>query len=292
MPLESRFVAFAADMPFLSLEEPLIIAGMRGMAGHAAVVTETNQVIVGGSHLFADLGMASQTCIDPDRDVLSRMAIVAAGGVGLVQNIADQRPPVAAVRVMTGPAVARFGRKVGMLLPHRRERVTAQAERLGFLDQQAWIRRLVRLVAGVTLPFGVGRVGKLVVLGQPGMAGEAGFSRTVAEQSGEFRGVGIMAGQAFPLAHRLMHCPLTDFRFNLGMTGIAKVLHLLLEQSGVPGHVGAVAGAALPFGRRRMHHPLLEGGAVMAFETVDSRRGSPLRRQKEEEERSRDQCWL
>jgi hypothetical protein len=41
-----------------------------------------------------------------------------------------------------------------------------------------------------------------------------------------------------------------------------------------------------------MHHPLLEGGAVMAFETVDSRRGSPLRRQKEEEERSRDQCWL
>ena len=47
VPFESRFVTFAADMAFFSLEQPFIITGMRGMAGRAAVITIPNQMIVG-----------------------------------------------------------------------------------------------------------------------------------------------------------------------------------------------------------------------------------------------------
>ena len=45
--LESCFVALAADVPFLPLEQPIIIAGVRGMAGHTAVFFVANQVIMG-----------------------------------------------------------------------------------------------------------------------------------------------------------------------------------------------------------------------------------------------------
>jgi len=47
VPLESRFVTLSADVTFLSLEQPVIIAGMRGMTGHAAVIFVTDQVIMG-----------------------------------------------------------------------------------------------------------------------------------------------------------------------------------------------------------------------------------------------------
>ena len=44
--LESCFVTLAADMTFLPLEQPVIIACMGGMACYAAIITVTNQVIV------------------------------------------------------------------------------------------------------------------------------------------------------------------------------------------------------------------------------------------------------
>ena len=47
VPLESRFVTLAADVTFLALEQPFIIAGVRGMTGHAAVIFVTDQVIMG-----------------------------------------------------------------------------------------------------------------------------------------------------------------------------------------------------------------------------------------------------
>jgi len=47
VPLESRFVAETADMTFLALEQPLIIAGVGGMAGHTAIIFVTDQVIMG-----------------------------------------------------------------------------------------------------------------------------------------------------------------------------------------------------------------------------------------------------
>jgi hypothetical protein len=47
MPFEGRFMAGPADVPLHPLEKPIIIAGVRGMAGCASVFAETNQVIVG-----------------------------------------------------------------------------------------------------------------------------------------------------------------------------------------------------------------------------------------------------
>lgn len=44
--LESLLVALTADMPFLSLKQPPIIAGVRGMTSRAAIVFVTNQMIV------------------------------------------------------------------------------------------------------------------------------------------------------------------------------------------------------------------------------------------------------
>ena len=44
--LKSCFVALAADMTFLPLEQPIIIACMGRMACYAAIITVTNQVIV------------------------------------------------------------------------------------------------------------------------------------------------------------------------------------------------------------------------------------------------------
>ena len=46
MALESRCMALAADVTFLPFEQPIIIAGVRGMAGHTAVFFVTNQVIM------------------------------------------------------------------------------------------------------------------------------------------------------------------------------------------------------------------------------------------------------
>ena len=46
VPLESRFVTLAAVMTVPRLEKPFVIAGVWGMAGHAAIVFVSNQVIV------------------------------------------------------------------------------------------------------------------------------------------------------------------------------------------------------------------------------------------------------
>ena len=46
IPLESRFMTIAADMALLPLQQSVIISGMGGMAGYAAVFSVTDQVIV------------------------------------------------------------------------------------------------------------------------------------------------------------------------------------------------------------------------------------------------------
>lgn len=43
--------------------------------------------------------------------------------------------------------------------------VTTLAKRIGTLDQQTAIGRLMRLMTGVALPFGVGRMGVLELVG-------------------------------------------------------------------------------------------------------------------------------
>jgi hypothetical protein len=47
VPFESCFVALAADMTLLAFQQPLIIAGVRGMTGHASVIFVADKMIVG-----------------------------------------------------------------------------------------------------------------------------------------------------------------------------------------------------------------------------------------------------
>ena len=63
--------------------------------------------------------MTSEAGIDFDRNPLPFMAILTSFRIRFMQDIADQGRPVAAVRVVTGTAVYRFFREIGMLLPNR-----------------------------------------------------------------------------------------------------------------------------------------------------------------------------
>jgi hypothetical protein len=47
VPLECRFVALSTDMALLAFEQPLIITGMRRVTSHTAIVTVSNQMVVG-----------------------------------------------------------------------------------------------------------------------------------------------------------------------------------------------------------------------------------------------------
>jgi hypothetical protein len=96
------------------------------------------------------------------------------------------------------------------------------------------------------------------------MTGEAELRGSAFKQSVIVRGMGIVAAQAFALAHGLMHYPLAAFTVFLAMAGLAQVAHLLLEHPLVSRHMRAVAGAAFPFRHRLMLHFFLEGGAVVA----------------------------
>jgi hypothetical protein len=93
-------MAGAADMPLLALEQPRFVAGMRGVAGNAAVIAVAHQMIMGRCHLFADTGMTFQAIVNRNRSSLAGMTILAAGRIRLVQDIADHGRTITAVRAV------------------------------------------------------------------------------------------------------------------------------------------------------------------------------------------------
>ena len=117
--LKGGRVALPAGVPFLPFQQPLIITGVRRMAGHAAIFLIANQVVVGGRHLLTDLGMAKQAGIDRHRGIFPGMTIGATLGVRLMQNVPDQARPIAAMRIVTGPAVFQISGEIGMFPLHR-----------------------------------------------------------------------------------------------------------------------------------------------------------------------------
>ena len=228
--------------------------------------------------------MTFETCINRDWYAFTGMAILASISIGFVQDIADQCRSVAAMRVVTGTAVAKFSRKVGMLLPHRSKRVATQTKRLRLLDQKVGVGRLMRLVAGGALSLGVGRMGILELLWHPGVAVEADARGTLTEQSGHIRGMRIVAVQALSLSNRSMYHAL-QFIYKIGVAGVTQVLYLLLQQAAEFGNMGVVAGEAITLGCRLMIHPFLKNITIMAGKTVNRRRSYPLAHQQQEQGR-------
>jgi hypothetical protein len=287
-PLEGPGMTRAANMNLLPFEQPLIIAGMRRMAGHAAVVAVPNQMIVGRSHLFADIGMTPETGIDGHRFILAGVAVLAILRIGWVQDVPNHRRPVAAVRTVAGTALAQFGREVGMLLLHRGQRMTPQAQRIPVSDQKIGVVRLVRPMTGEALSLGVRRVGMLELFGQISVAVETERRGGILQQRCLIRPMRIVTAQTFPLFNRLMHHALALFLGRLGVTGVAQIFHLFLQQAFIAGDMGAVAGKAFAIGRRRVIHLFLEIFPVVTVKTDDGCLGDSLDRQQEAHCRSQD----
>jgi hypothetical protein len=173
--LESIQVTGAANEALPPLKQPLVIAGMGGVAGSTAIFPISHQMVVCRGHLLADIIMATQTGIHAYRNTLAGMAVIAAGSIWLMQKVSNQSPVVAPVRAVAGSTAFHLGGITGMLLLNRLGRMTVQAKRVGLLDKQGGIGRLVCIMAGRAFPLCIGRMGKFELLGQTGVAGKAGF---------------------------------------------------------------------------------------------------------------------
>ena len=60
--------------------------------------------------------MTLEAGVDQDRDIFTGMTILAAFRIRLMQNVPDQRRPLAAMRIVAGTAVFQFGREIRVLL--------------------------------------------------------------------------------------------------------------------------------------------------------------------------------
>lgn len=198
--------------------------------------------------------MALKAGIDAHRNTFSGMAVIAAFRIGRMQNITNHPPAVASMGAMTGDTVLHLLGEIGMLLLHRIGRMAALAELFRGFDKQIAIGRLVHIMTGGALPFGVRRMGVPELLGQVCMAVEAELRCTRLEQLGRIRGMWVVAVNAFALLYWLVHLPLTAFDVRLVVTGKAYFFHLPLKHCGVPRHMRAVAGETFSGRYRLMLH--------------------------------------
>ena len=208
--------------------------------------------------------MTFETGVYQDRDTLAGMAILAAISIGLVQDISDQCRTVAAMGVVTGATIAQFGWIIAMLLPQRPKRVTSQAKRIWFFDQQISIGRLMRLMACGAFPLGIWRMSIFELPGQVGVAVEADIRGMLDEQSCLVRGMGFVTAQALSLFKRLVHYTLLLFIGYLGVAGKADVLHLFHKQAAESGYMGVVTAETISVDCRFMFHPFLKRIPFMA----------------------------
>lgn len=217
--------------------------------------------------------MALQAGVDTDRNTLTDMAIVTAGRVRFMQDIANQPFVVTPVRTVAAATTFHLGRVADMLRLDDLGRMTFPAKLVGSLDEQGSVGRLMGIMAGRTFPLGIGCVGKLERPRQSGVAGEAGLRRTGLEQIGLFRRMGVVTGKALPFPNRSMNDRLLQILAHLRVTGIAQLGDLPLQHAGVAGHVRVVTGAARPFCHRIMLDPLLKIGPLVTGKAVNSGRG-------------------
>lgn len=81
--------------------------------------------------------MTLQAGVDPNRNTLTGMAVLAAGSVGFMQNIANQPLIVTPMRAVTASAAFHLSRVAGMFLLNRLGRMAVQAKFISLLDKQS-----------------------------------------------------------------------------------------------------------------------------------------------------------
>lgn len=269
-------VAGTTDITLLAFEHTVAIAGMRRMACGTAVFPILDQMIMGRRHLRLNIVVTAEAGINADRDSLAFMAVIATFGIGWMQNVLDHPRPIAAMGVMTGSTIFHFHREIGMLLLDILRRVTTLAELLDGFREQIIVSRLMRVVADGALPLGVGWMRMLELLWKIRMAGKTEVGTAFLEQFIGIRGMGTVANDAFPLAHRLMHfSAFADLIGQVIVTGKTQLRHLLLKQGFVPRCMGAVAGKTILLGDRLMLNFFIKSAGVMTHETIHLRLGVP-----------------
>jgi hypothetical protein len=280
-PLEGVQMAGTADITIAPVEQPLVVAGMGRMAGDTAVFTISNQVIMRGGHLRFDVFMTVKTGIDPHRSI-SDMAVTTPGGIGIMQNIADQTRIVTAVGAMTGAAVSELAREIAVFAADGLEAVTTQAKCGRFLDQQPAVVGLMRRMAAGAFALGIGLVSIFKLFGQAGMTGKTGFRRPGIEQPRLVRRMGIMAGETFTFTDRLVNHRLVKSVTHVVVAVETQPGDRLLNQPFVRSDMGIMTGKAFTIRHRLMFYFPFKGITIVTGETVHLRQRCSLSRQQQQ----------
>ena len=142
---------------------------MGAMAIGTTVAVAIHQMAVIYVQRSADFSVAFQAYLVPYNSSGPGMACTAILAERSMQDIAEYRLFITAMRAVTGQTTLYHNRESFVLVVNFRVRMTGFAELLRRLIQQLIIIRLMGLVAGITLPLCIWCVGVFIFLCQIGV---------------------------------------------------------------------------------------------------------------------------
>lgn len=270
-------VAGGAHLFLPGPQQPFLVAGMRGVTIYAGDAVTLGQVAVHGLHLLDHLRVAFSAPVHADLAALP-MTGIAALLIRLMENIADQGLPVAAMGIVAGKTGAKGRpRIVGVLCLERLRLVAGAAELIRGHGQEHGPVGIVRLMTDAAFTVQIGLMGIFVFLFETGdnlvillpgtVAGKAAGLDVFRHQSFFCRGMRFMANRALEEIDGLMHNALLEGLGLLFMAGKTEFALLVTQQALVASDMGIVTGAAVAGAHWLVHYLLLEQRLVMAGKT-------------------------
>ncbi|MDD1713603.1 MAG: hypothetical protein LUQ69_10600 [Methanoregulaceae archaeon] len=275
--VNGRAVTGSADLFFPGPQQILFIAGMRGVAVDAAVAVPARQMAVGGLHLFKDPGVTLLASLYADHARGLIMARITALLIRLMQNVADQGRPLAAMRIVTGEAIAQGAGIVGVLGLQPLCLVAGAAQFIRGLGQEHGAVGIVRLVTGPAFTVQIGcmgifvfflkNLGIFIFLLESVMALQTSALDIFGDQPLLGCSMRLMAVRTLIAIDGLMDdACLEGFGLFL-VTGVAELALLKQQQPFVAGYMGIVAYTALAGFHRLVHHLVLKLGLIVTGKT-------------------------
>lgn len=171
--VDGRAVAGGAHLFFPGPQQALFIAGMGAVAVDATVAVAARQVTMGGLHLLDDPGMAFLAPFHANLPRSLFMTGIASLLIGRMEEIADQRRPVAAMGVVAGQTAAQRTREAAMFALQGLRVMAGGAQLFNIFAEEHRPLGIMRLVAGPALAIEIGVMGNLVLLWISSVAVEA-----------------------------------------------------------------------------------------------------------------------
>lgn len=181
VPLEGVLVATSAELHLATFQPTGRISCMGTVAQYATVPSPVRQMAVGDKNLLPYSFMTAQTCLRPQPALA--MAFVAPFLEGLVQDVANQGLPAAAVWVVARKTSLHLSWKLLVALLYRILLVTRSADLVGLGPKKLIVGCLMGSMTGGALAFGKGTVRMRILLRQCFMAGETIVRETSLEQT-------------------------------------------------------------------------------------------------------------